>query len=82
MPRNRGYLFATDTRSSGRTVYLPVPFRLIPFSSSVCFMAIPLTIALSVYRIFHWNEIYIVCEFLLPLHLTALPATHRLPPVS
>ncbi len=29
MPRNRAFLFATETRPTGRTVYLPVPFRLI-----------------------------------------------------
>ena len=29
MPRNRACLFATDSRSTDRTVYLPVPFRLI-----------------------------------------------------
>ena len=29
MPRNRASLFATDSRSLGRTVYLPVPFCLM-----------------------------------------------------
>jgi hypothetical protein len=29
MPRNRACLFATDSRSTERTVYLPVPFCLI-----------------------------------------------------
>ncbi|KAK7449624.1 hypothetical protein VKT23_013099 [Stygiomarasmius scandens] len=33
MPRNRGYLFATDTRPTGRTVRMPAPFRLILFLS-------------------------------------------------
>jgi hypothetical protein len=31
MPRNRACSFATDTRLSGRTAYLPVPFRLISY---------------------------------------------------
>jgi hypothetical protein len=35
MPRNRGYLFATDARPPGRTVYLPVPFRLIILMSTL-----------------------------------------------
>src|ERR1700685_110999 len=33
MPRNRACLFATDPRSTERTVYLPVPFCLILIAS-------------------------------------------------